>query len=177
MRMLGKKIFITLGLFFIASITANAATVNLDSTNSNNATTLSLTAGTYNVSAFAGTYTAWNAWGYIKGCDGNGANCSQGWINNYSIETPETGAFRISDGGRYATASLALLNALSTSFTLLSDTTVTFFIKDKPYSDNKGGMSLTISPSAVPIPAAAFLFAPALLGFMGLRRRAKLAQA
>ena len=27
--------------------------------------------------------------------------------------------------------------------------------------------------SAVPIPAAAFLFAPALLGFMGLRRKAK----
>jgi type II secretory pathway pseudopilin PulG len=29
------------------------------------------------------------------------------------------------------------------------------------------------APSAVPIPAAAFLFAPALLGFMGLRRKAK----
>lgn len=28
-------------------------------------------------------------------------------------------------------------------------------------------------PSAVPIPAAAFLFAPAMLGFMGLRRKAK----
>jgi len=30
-----------------------------------------------------------------------------------------------------------------------------------------------VSVSAVPIPAAAFLFAPALLGFMGLRRKAK----
>jgi hypothetical protein len=30
-----------------------------------------------------------------------------------------------------------------------------------------------ITASAVPLPAAAFLFAPALLGFMGLRRRAK----
>jgi hypothetical protein len=28
-------------------------------------------------------------------------------------------------------------------------------------------------PSPVPLPAAAFLFAPALLGFMGLRRKAK----
>lgn len=33
--------------------------------------------------------------------------------------------------------------------------------------------SSTPLPSAVPIPAAAFMFAPALLGFMGLRRRAK----
>jgi len=30
-----------------------------------------------------------------------------------------------------------------------------------------------VAPSAVPIPAAAFLFTPALLGFMGLRRKAK----
>lgn len=35
--------------------------------------------------------------------------------------------------------------------------------------------NLVLGPavSAVPIPAAAFLFAPALLGFMGLRRKAK----
>lgn len=32
---------------------------------------------------------------------------------------------------------------------------------------------MTSNVSAVPIPAAAFLFAPALLGFMGLRRKAK----
>tara|TARA_R110001583_G_scaffold171120_4_gene324642 strand:- start:4612 stop:5232 length:621 start_codon:yes stop_codon:yes gene_type:complete len=32
---------------------------------------------------------------------------------------------------------------------------------------------ITASVSEVPIPAAAFLFAPALLGFMGLRRKAK----
>ena len=30
---------------------------------------------------------------------------------------------------------------------------------------------LSLAPSAVPIPAAAFMFAPALLGFMGLRRK------
>ena len=31
-----------------------------------------------------------------------------------------------------------------------------------------------ITASAVPVPAALFLFGPALLGFMGLRRKAKL---
>ncbi len=39
--------------------------------------------------------------------------------------------------------------------------------------DNIGIMLDNVSVSAVPIPAAAFLFAPALLGFMGLRRKAK----
>lgn len=33
------------------------------------------------------------------------------------------------------------------------------------------------SPSAVPVPAAAFMFAPAILGFLGLRRKTKLLQA
>ncbi|RKZ83129.1 MAG: hypothetical protein DRQ39_09890 [Gammaproteobacteria bacterium] len=39
--------------------------------------------------------------------------------------------------------------------------------------DSLGGSLDAVSVSAVPLPAAAFLFAPALLGFMGLRRRAK----
>jgi hypothetical protein len=46
-----------------------------------------------------------------------------------------------------------------------------------PYSSQGGPdsveYSLTGDVAAVPIPAAAFLFAPALLGFMGLRRKAK----
>ena len=39
--------------------------------------------------------------------------------------------------------------------------------------DSLGGNLDAVSVSAVPLPAAAFLFAPALLGFMGLRRKAK----
>lgn len=40
-------------------------------------------------------------------------------------------------------------------------------------SDSYGGSLDNISVSAVPVPAAALLFAPAVLGFMGLRRKAK----
>lgn len=40
-------------------------------------------------------------------------------------------------------------------------------------NDSLGGNLDAVSVSAVPIPAALFLFAPALLGFMGLRRRTK----
>jgi hypothetical protein len=172
MKLLSKKTLALLGLITMAPITANAATVNLDAlSNTNlNPVELNLTAGTYNVNPFMGAYTSWNAWGTVSGCDSNGANCSKGWINNYSITTPTETIFT-SNGVRYKTADLALLNALSTSFTLLSDATVKFFIKDSNYSDNIGGISLNVS--SVPVPAAAFLFAPALLGFMGLRRKAK----
>jgi hypothetical protein len=43
-------------------------------------------------------------------------------------------------------------------------------------NENDSGYNYTITfgeVSEVPVPAAAFLFAPALLGFMGLRRKAK----
>ena len=179
MKIFGKKIFLTIGLFFIASITANSAIVDLNArtTTTSNPVLLNLTAGTYDVSPFAGTYTAWNAWNNVSGCDNNGENCSKGWINTYSIDTPETGPFITGDSNiRYLTADLALLNALSASFTLLSDATVKFFISDSNYTDNIGGISLNVTlarPNEVPIPAAAFMFAPALLGFLGLRRRAK----
>jgi hypothetical protein len=172
MKIFSKKIFILLGLLIMAPITANSATVNLNAlTNTNlNPVELNLTAGTYNVTPTAGKFTAWNAWGRTTGCNNAASSCTRGWINNYSITTPTETIFT-SNFGRYATPELALLNALSTSFTLLSDATVKFFIADSPYRDNVGGMSLNVSQ--VPIPAAAFLFAPALLGFMGLRRKAK----
>lgn len=47
------------------------------------------------------------------------------------------------------------------------------FSLDELYVDI--GPMATAPPSEVPVPAAAFLFAPALLGFMGLRRKAKTA--
>lgn len=40
-------------------------------------------------------------------------------------------------------------------------------------SDSYGGSLDAVSLSAVPVPAAAFMFAPALLGFLGFRRKMK----
>lgn len=175
MKLFSKNLLIALGLLIMAPLTANAATVHLDAkTNtSSNAVELNLKAGTYSISPFKDdTYTAWNAWGKVQGCSADGTGCSKGWVNNYSFTTPSgTTHIITSDTGRYETADLALLNALGATFTLLSDATVQFFINDSNYGDNIGGMSLNVS--AVPIPAAAFLFAPALLGFMGLRRKAQ----
>jgi hypothetical protein len=47
----------------------------------------------------------------------------------------------------------------------VSGFTGSFLVRDTLFTDP--------NPSAVPIPAAAFMFAPALLGFLGLRRKAK----
>tara|TARA_R110001606_G_scaffold395213_1_gene567082 strand:+ start:83369 stop:84001 length:633 start_codon:yes stop_codon:yes gene_type:complete len=74
------------------------------------------------------------------------------------------------------TADSDILNYLGNSFTLALGTIIVGFndnglgLGDADYDD----MIVALKPvSAVPIPAAAFLFAPALLGFMGLRRKAK----
>lgn len=176
MKMLNKKALVILGLLAVAPFTASAAVIDLTAktTTISNPVELNLTAGTYNINPFAGTFTSWNAWGSTTGCDGAGGNCTKGWLNNYSFSSTELGTIFMSDTVKYSTPELALLNALSTTFTLLSDATVKFFINDSNYRDNIGGMSLNVTQvSAVPLPAAAFLFAPALIGFMGLRRKAK----
>jgi len=45
------------------------------------------------------------------------------------------------------------------------------FLRDGVYSDTKLGMDFRLEMSAVPIPAAAWLFGSALIGFIGFSRR------
>ena len=59
--------------------------------------------------------------------------------------------------------------------TLLSYVSLSHGFDDGSGFQETGFASYAQAPSAVPIPAAAFMFAPALLGFLGLRRKAKLA--
>jgi len=62
------------------------------------------------------------------------------------------------------------------SFVMLSDNSAasqTGFPFSEADIDAIGAISSGAAVNAVPIPAAAFMFAPAILGFMGLRRRAK----
>ena len=51
--------------------------------------------------------------------------------------------------------------------------TISGLVSESPFGSGGAALRLDTDVSAVPIPAAAFLFAPALLGFMGLRRKAK----
>ncbi len=145
---------------------AHAAIVNLDAVAHTISSPLVLTLdpGTYTVTpigvADGGAYNAWSAW-----------NDPDRWVNNYSLSSSEFEAYTMQDGVEYTTDTMALANALSTSFTLTSTTDVNFYIWDSYYLDNLGGISLNIS--SVPVPAAAWLFGSGLIGLIGVARRSR----
>ncbi|NOZ69600.1 MAG: PEP-CTERM sorting domain-containing protein [Deferribacteres bacterium] len=180
-----KTILLALGaLFIVTNInTANATIIDLNAryNTTSNPVSLFLTKGTYEVTpigiADGGIYNAWNAWGYTYGCDSSGANCRTGWINAYSLSSSEFAAVTYYDGIRYATPYLALANAINSSFTLSIDTTVDFFIADRPYYDNVGGISLNVTaapaPAPVPEPSTLLLLGSGFLGVAALRKRIK----
>jgi len=64
---------------------------------------------------------------------------------------------------------------LATGETLLEQSIFTYMTlhHTTDYGVEAGNASYIQSPSAVPVPAAAFMFAPALLGFLGFRRKNK----
>jgi hypothetical protein len=125
-----------------------------------------------------GKYDAWNAWGRVTcseadGCPaGTGVN---GWINNWSyyFDGESTDPVLVADGLRYPDADLALANAVSVDpFTGMYS--ITFFINDRPYSDNVGGISLLVDVrKQVPEPGTLGLLGLGLvgLGFVQRRRR------
>src|SRR5262245_63283777 len=81
--------------------TASALLVNLSSTTESSTpgrgipVEITLDPGTYMLlpidPSSGGTFTAWNAWSYVSGCDVNGENCSTGWLSRYAYESPSLG--------------------------------------------------------------------------------------
>lgn len=168
-----------------ASGYASAATVNLGDTflinagrdtingiQPGNEVSLELGVGTYRVDHVQEEPFAWNAWGRTRGC--SDGVCTQGWLNEYLISvvgdsTVIGGSFKVRDGVRYDSPEAAFAAANPYTFSILSGVaTVTFKIDDNPLTDNRGG--LTLSVSEVPLPAAAWLFLSALGGMAGIKR-------
>ncbi len=164
----------------------NLSGVNNASTDGSNAQSLSLDAGTYNVTFTQGQYTAFNRWSSSSGCDTNGENCRQGWEDSARIGIGSTTSptFYFGDGNAsgdygpkphgayYETASDAFTHAAmySLNFTLSAPTDVYFWIYDNNVGDNQGGVSLQVV--RVPEPAGwPFLMAGFVLLGLVLRRR------
>lgn len=71
------------------SAPASAAIVDIDSLSATG-TIVALGAGTYRVTyagiAGGGAYDAFNYWGQVGGCNGQGTGCDLGWSNSFAID-------------------------------------------------------------------------------------------
>ena len=183
-----RLLSLSLGVFLL-SATAWAVTIDLDARENGapamknaDPVFLQLSAGNYTVVPISGRFTAWNAWssrGRAINCEGDA--CRKGWVNNWSIFTPDSGdipfqTLSSSTGDRdrraWRTPELALANALGLTFALSQNQRVGFAIRDNPVRDNTGGMSLSVSSlPAIPLPAAGILLLTGLGGLVLMSRR------
>jgi len=119
-------------------IPSTVVNVNGRTNTPTNPVIVSFEEGTYDVVpigvADGGSYNAWNLHYNNPGA----------WVNRYCIASEEFTEMDIWDGLRHGTALEALNAALTTSFTLSAAGDVRFYVKDNPYSDNTGGMSLDV---------------------------------
>ena len=167
-----------LTIFALAAVTAlafaapaGATVVNLDghanaSTNGSTAKSLNLGAGTYKVMFTQDDYTAFSRWNGSTNCAGDGTHCRQGWENSavitvgaqtfYFGDSDGNGGFGPNpDGSYYASAAQSFAHAgiYSQLFTLGTAGDVSFYIFDDNLSDNRGGISLSVTKITVSEPA------------------------
>jgi len=89
---------------------------------------------------------------------------------SFFFSSPTETRYSVTDFMVYPDALAALVTAKPSTFTLSTAGMVGFSINDiLPLSDNTGGISLNVS--AVPVPAAVWLFGSGLLGLVGVARR------
>jgi hypothetical protein len=152
----------------LASLSVNAAIIDINARTDvleTNPVTEFFTAGTYDVTPIGvsqgGLYNAWNPYGV-----------GPYWAHVYFIESDEFLVRRGEYLGLFSTELEALAHAESATFTLTADRNVNFGVVDSFYDDNIGGISLSVTPSPVPLPPAFLLFSSALaVLFVGVRRR------
>ena len=165
-----KKYLLVISLLFCGSANAQIVDIHALINTVSNPVSIFLQAGAYDITvvgiAGGGLYDAWHPWGSTVGCDASGTNCAQGWSNSYHVESTEFAPFQPTGvNGHWETPAIALAHAVDSSFVLLNDVFVEFSISDSFYSDNLGGMSLSVT--GVPLPAG---FGLLLLGIVGLFR-------
>jgi hypothetical protein len=174
-----KVMFLIVGLLF--SVSASAATLSLSGAGSAGAT--QTVSGTYNNGPLvlaegeagkgltAGTKSTWNSDFDLTSDADTNAKVEFKFNPSSAVGTAQLSIFNNTDA-----LSLGVWNVTGDFFTTVA------LLAGKVYSVDFASVTssalkynLSASVSAVPIPAALLLFAPALLGFFGLRRKAVVA--
>lgn len=159
--------------------------VDLNGRDPNNLQSLSLDAGLYEVEllgiADGGTYDAWSPWSSTTCPDVCGVIPATGWVYQFSFFSDDItsvngvgiaapGHYFASDGNRYSTAAAANAAFNPFQFTLGINSTVDFQIRDRPYTDNRGGLTLKISKipeDTLPVPEPTSVLSLLVLGAVG----------
>ena len=166
-----KKVmlFITSMLF---AVSASAATLNLSNAGTNGTVTQSTAALTDQIVLGSGIADANSAWGSffdLTTTEDTAANVEWSFNPEAAVTTAVLQIWDVTN------------NALLSTFNVVGDFITTYqFFAGTTYGIDFRSVDSTatqydVTVSAVPVPAALFLFAPALLGFLGLRRKATLA--
>ena len=167
----------------IAPGAANAAIVNIDAMDNTITNPVTLFLETNNAYVASGIPTpdwigddAWNAWLAGGAAAVNVTESTpyapglKGWLNRYFIEVDGV-HHEVWDGLLHPDAATAFASIPDYMFSVMSDSTVRFYIDDSYHADNTGGISVEVSQ--VPIPGALWLLGTGLIGLAGVRKRFK----
>lgn len=195
MKLSWSRALAAVALSMVAGASAASATLVDISAMNSSGVSLSLGAGTYNITEVAGAFTSASYWSNGTASDGSNipavsgcstpSTCSFGYrpAFSFSINGGPAVTYGV-NGNPYMTfdsaaTALAAFQAYQAAnpinFTLSGLSTVNFFVPDTSYWDNSGGISLSVVSTA-PEPAT-WLFM--MIGFggigLGLRRASKAA--
>ena len=177
------------GFAFTEVAEAGSFIFDLDSRDPANGQVLNLNAGTYKIELLGilegGTYDAWSAWANTTCpgvCEQTNPTSFTGWLQNFWIESDDiteiTGATELfpdnylgTDARVYNTALAANTAFNPIEFFLAADSSVDFEIRDSVFTDNRGGLTLKVSPVPEPSSILSLLAVGAITASIALRKK------